>query len=62
MTTHATMAVPRQPFSPLNSPRLQHLQSGKNRQNGMWTCVFSLWCCLFIVSFHLLSLCPFVSC
>ncbi|KAF1346298.1 hypothetical protein BDV97DRAFT_424315 [Delphinella strobiligena] len=35
MTTHAPMAVPRQPFSPLISPRLQHLQSSKNRQNGL---------------------------
>ncbi|KAL1303021.1 hypothetical protein AAFC00_003334 [Neodothiora populina] len=35
MTTVAAMAVPRQPFSALASPRLQHLQSSKNRQNGL---------------------------
>lgn len=33
MTTHAPMA--RVPFAPLDNPRLQHLASAKNRQNGM---------------------------
>jgi hypothetical protein len=32
MTTHASMA--RVPFAPLDNPRLQHLTSLKNRQNG----------------------------
>ena len=33
MTTHAPMA--RVPFAPLDNPRLQHLASAKNRQNGV---------------------------
>ena len=33
MATHAPMA--RVPFAPLDNPRLQHLASAKNRQNGM---------------------------
>lgn len=35
MTTHLSMATPRQPFAALDSPRLQHLTSIKNRQNGI---------------------------
>ncbi|TKA69120.1 hypothetical protein B0A55_08873 [Friedmanniomyces simplex] len=35
MTTHAPMA--RVPFAPLDNPRLQHLASAKNRQNGFTT-------------------------
>ncbi|KAK3111522.1 hypothetical protein LTR53_013155, partial [Teratosphaeriaceae sp. CCFEE 6253] len=33
MTSHVPMA--RVPFAPLDSPRLQHLASAKNRQNGI---------------------------
>ncbi|RMY43129.1 hypothetical protein D0865_11475 [Hortaea werneckii] len=33
MATHAPMA--RVPFAPLDNPRLQHLASAKNRQNGL---------------------------